>query len=655
VRHAEKFLLTAILLFCAALRLWPLQFDYFHPDEEIAVGVARMVAESGSLDTNWKNADLSVHFKLPQYNFSGYMLSAAGVEKVASAISGGAPHNTLRALRVWSALLAIAGAALTFGAARRLFGSTPAALTAALFVAVNPLLAQDGFYARPEPFVTVLTLILIMGGPRRAPLFRRVFVAALIAGILIATKVSILALLPLLFAPDAEGGSAQRFFPGLIAYLRRAVKELPVRVAGAILGVAAGFGAAAPFAIVNRDDYLEGLAFLMRQYSAPQWPYGLGEATIPERIGHVVAYFAATTGSLTLIFCVAGAAFACAARNFRALWVFACCFAFAAWFATYPTFFERNFSHVMPVVLIFAGYGLIRTASLLPRLSLRATAAVAMVAIAAFPAGRMTYLLLTEEVTGQSWQDVNALRSQLTRTHSTELTILNAREDYKNLEDENFRFCGRWLLEIPHYHGARSDAALVNVAAATGFKEVGRFTSQFAYVPTSSLHTYVMPTRVYFFRDNPAESCSKHGDVVDPRAAGAPFKLLAVEADPVWTRGGTYPVDVDFIPDDYFVNWSWTGGNTAGTLRMIADVAGQTEFIIPTLTSRETGNLSLRVSDRATGETIFALDPLPSSPSWTYRRFEIPSATREIVVEAIDTGSAGSDWLALGVPRPRRH
>jgi 4-amino-4-deoxy-L-arabinose transferase-like glycosyltransferase len=223
--HTDKYLLAMILLICAALRLWPLQYEYYHPDEDISVGVAQQVVESGSLDTNWKNAALPPDFKLPQYNFSGYLLSAAAVDAGLKVLPGDAPRDTLKALRLWSALLAIAAAALTFAVGRRFFG-TPTALIATLLVAINPLLAQDGFYARPEPFVTALTLALVLAEPAGTLLYRRVFLAAMIAGVLIATKVSMLALLPLLFAPDAPVSS-------LAAYVRRTVKELPLRAAAA--------------------------------------------------------------------------------------------------------------------------------------------------------------------------------------------------------------------------------------------------------------------------------------------------------------------------------------------------------------------------------------------------------------------------------------
>ncbi len=644
VLRSEKLLLAAILIICAGLRAWPLRFDYFHPDETIAVSVARHVVDTGALDTNWKNAALPPDFKLPQYNFSGYMLSAAAVEGAARGLLAGDPEKTLWRLRLWSALLSLAVTGLTFVAARRLF-DTPTGLVASALVALNPLLVQDAFYARPEPFVTALTLALVIGGPHRAPLFWRTGAAALVAGLLIATKISMLALLPLLALPERAAETAET----LTAYLARVARELPVRTGAIIIGVTLGFALAAPYALVNRADYMEGIAFLMRQYNAPQWPYGPGEATTFERLAYVLSYFAATTGAVALGLSVAGAAWAGVGRNFRAVGIFLCCFAFAAWFATYPTFFERNFSHIMPIVLIFAAFGIVRTARLFTAPVARAGIVALVLAAAAYPAARMTSLLLVEEVTGRSWLDLGALRARLTAHYGAPLTILDAREDFKNLEDPNFRLCGKWLVEMPHYHGPRADAALAQLTAATGFTEVGRFTSHFAFVPASSLHTYVMPTRLYLYRGNDAAGCEPPGEIADPRTAGE-ILPVRIDADAAWTPGGAYPTYFGFAPSAYHGTWSWTGGPPTGALRYVFEVEGLSDILVPYLSGPDTQAQTLRVTDAATGAEILNLAPLPASQGWRYRRVAVPPGTKFIAVEAIDNDPAPTAWFAVAPP-----
>lgn len=648
LRHWESAVLIGTLVLCALLRLWPLQFAYYHPDEVIAVEVARHVVETGSLDTNWKNVALPVDFKLPQYNFSAYNLSAAAIDGLWKTLHGAA-RDTLAALRFWSAILAIAAAALTFLAGRRLFG-TPTALVAMMLVTVNPLLTQDAFYARPEAFVTALTLVLVLGSASRR--FMGAFLIAVAAGVLIATKITMVALLPLLFLPENIGTPHAGFWEGLLEYARRAAREFPRRLAAAAPGVAVGVAVGAPFAFVNPHDYLQGVAFLVAQYAAPQWPYGLGEASVLDRLGYVARYFAATTGAPVLLLSLAGAAWAAARQNFRALGTFLCISVFAGWFATMPTFFERNFSHLMPVVLMFAAFGLVEVLTRLTagRAKVLRPVALAVLLIAALaPALRTSTLLLADEVSGKSREELRQLRLRMVQTYGSEVTPLSADENYASLGGGSFHTCGPWLIEIIHFHSDRSDAALPRVTAATGFAEVGRYVSKFAYVPTSSLHTYVTPTIIYLFRDGDPASCEARKDVVDPRDTGAPLDVLGFEADAAWTERGAFPSAVTLAPARYFGSWSGADANK-GTIRMTLNVEGQSEIVIPYATGPSVDHQSIRVTDKGSGQEIWKAAPPTISPRWTYLRIALPPGTREIVVEAADNGADWGQWHALAPP-----
>lgn len=645
--------LVILLLACAALRLWPLQFDYFHPDEVIATEVARQIVDTGSLDTNWKNVPLPVDFKLPQYNFSAYILSAAVVDKIHKGFDG-LQRDTLAALRFWSALLSVAATLLAFLAGRAFFG-TAAGLIAALLVTLNPLLVQDAFYARPEPFVTVLTLLVLWGGHGRASP-ARFFLTGLGVGVLVATKVSMLGLIPLLFLPREESQTGLNFWDALLAYGKQILRELPRRAGVALPGVLIGFVLGAPFALVHFADYVTGIEFLFRQYGAPQWPFGLGEASPLQRLAYVGRYFATTTGALVLALSVAGAAWAGMHRNFRALGVFALTAVFAIRFATYPTFFERNLSHLMPIVLMFAAYGTVRVSALVPaRLTsarpwLAPAVPAALLAIALIPAVRTTYLMLAVEISGETRAELHRLRRQMVAAHGVEPTLLSADQTYAGLADRNIRRCGSWLLEIVHFQGARSDAALARVSAETGFREVGRFVSKFAYVPTSSLHTYLTPTIIYLFRDADPSACAADGGVVDPRTAQERLDLIDLTPDPSWTERGAFPSPAPFTPADYYGSWSGADANT-GTLRMTLRVNGQSEIALPYTTGPSGYGQSLRVSDKETGAEIWKMDPLQTSSQWTYVRIALPPNTREILVEAADNGAEWGEWHAVAPPR----
>lgn len=645
--------LVIVLLACAALRLWPIQFEYFHPDEVISVEVARHVVETGSLDTNWKDAALPVDFKLPQYNFSAYLLSAAFVDGLEKAFAG-AQRDTLKALRVWSVVLSVLATGLTFFVGRAFFG-TVAGLIAAVLVTLNPLLAQDAFYARPEPFVTALTLLVLWGGHGRAT-GARLFLTALVVGLLVATKISMLGLIPLLFLPRDETHTHQRFWRAVLAYTKQARHDLPRRAAAALPGVLIGFVLGAPFALVHSGDYTTGVEFLIRQYSTPQWPYGLGEATFAQRLVYVGDYLGTTTGALVLALSVAGAVWAGAQRNFRALGVFALTVIVAVRFATYPTFFERNLSHLIPIILIFAAYGSVRVCALVAaRLTsarpwLAPATLVVGLAIVLIPAVRMTTLLLAVEISGKSRAELNKLRREVAVAHGVEPTLLSGDQNYAELAERNFHHCGPWLLEVVHFHSARSDAALPRVSAEMGFREVGRFVSKFAYVPAGSIHTYLTPTIVFLFREADAAVCEADGTVVDPRRAQEKLELVSLAPDASWTERGAFPLPAPFTPADFYGSWSGADANM-GSLRMTLRVNGQTEIALPYTTGPSGYGQSLRVSDKESGREIWKMDPLQTSSQWTYARIPLPPETREILVEATDNGAEWGQWHAVAPPR----
>ncbi len=119
--------------------------------------------------------------------------------------------NVLYILRYLSALLGIVAIGLTYIVGRQWFSSS-VAMIATVIVGINPLLLQDSLYARPETFLTCLTLgmLWVLDSARLATMLR-LFLAALILGIAIGTKLSMLAFLPLLFLPlaSAQGNGAK--------------------------------------------------------------------------------------------------------------------------------------------------------------------------------------------------------------------------------------------------------------------------------------------------------------------------------------------------------------------------------------------------------------------------------------------------------------
>lgn len=505
-RPAYRTAVLAIVGLAAVLRLGSLLFPYSHPDEVISLEVAQRIASTGSLDTNWKLASLPVQFKYPQYNFSAYLLSSAALLKWVNPWVASVVLTPLGFLRLWSALLGVLAVALTWRLGRQLYGARTG-LIAAFLAALCPLLYQDSLYARPEPFVTVLTLTCVLVlGTERLPQARRIFLASLLLGVLIATKVSMLMLAPLLAiglmpADPAPGtGPWSTLRVALRDALAGAIRMYPWIGGGVLLGFALG----APFALVNFDDYLSGLRYLSRQYGQTgTWPHGLPDGNFLDRLGYALRYFGATMGYPLLVLCALGAGLAMRAGKWRAALVFGTALLSAIHLSSYAAFFERNLSHLVPIFLICSAYAIDQSIDALPaRFPVRSAAAGLLVALVAFPSARIDYVIRFVELPGVQDQRVLDLRKELESASGLPATQMNWLA-YTRLRPPPSP-CEPSLLEFASYGDPRSAELIDELRRNNGYRQAGAVASPFPPAPPSTLNTYFTPAVVFLLRDGPA-------------------------------------------------------------------------------------------------------------------------------------------------------
>lgn len=651
-------ILLALLFIGAEMRQWPLRFAYDHPDEIIATEVARHVIESGSADTNWKNAGLPPHFKVPQYNFSGYLLSAAGVTALADAADAGRSER-LVLLRRYSAWLGVLVLALTFALGWRLGGPATGVLAAALALA-NPLLAQDSLYARPENFLTVLTLLFLLLLGSSLP---RLAAAAFIGGIMLGTKITSAALLPLLLLPEARAFSAATLGRALVQYATDAARALPRRLPVAAAGVFAGFATAAPYALVNPADFAAGILALVTQYATGHWPYGIGEGALVARAAYAARYFVATDGWPLFVLAGAGLVFCVRDKNVRGLAIVAVTAGVALRFATYGAFFERNFSNLIPVLLVFAAFGAERLARTLPLAPLplalaaphaataRASFAVALTALAAVQGAFITRTILTEEVNGRGKRELARLRGELAQAYGLAVTPFGWDPYYQGLTARAVDLCRPMLVEIPYVEERQSFARLRETISNYGLLDVGRYRSKFAGVPFSTLHAYFTPETLFLYRNAVPRECAKREALVAARSVGAALAVAGVAAEAAWTKSGDYPEPARADdPRDYFASWSGADANT-GALRMTVVADGRAAVVLPFRTGPVPRHQSIRISDAAGGAVIWTMSPLPVSETWSYLRIPLPPHVERLVIEAVDAGAGWGEWHGLAPPR----
>lgn len=644
--------LVLLLVLAAALRFGSLGFDYGHPDEVISVEVAKRVAATGSLDTNWRLATtLPAVYRYPQYNFSGYLLAAAGLLAVERWFVPGT--DPLLWLRTCSAFLGTLVILLTYLAGRRLFG-TAAALCAAVLVAVNPLLYQDGLYARPETFVTALALLVVFlaaaPGPATAPRARASRIAAaFLYGVLLASKVSMLLLAPLLLLAvtgraDTPPDPPRHPAAAWLSHVWGSGKWLA-------LAAVAGFAAGAPYALVHPGDYLSGIKTLQTQYGVGHWPYGSPEGDIIERLGYSADYFHATTGWL-IPAALAGGVVALRRREYRALIVLLVAVLTLLRFSTYPAFFERNVSHVVPFFALFAGYALAALVEAASRSrAVRPAALVLVLGLVALPSASTTARLRWQELPGTPKKLLEAKRAALERELNIRATPLEWVASVTGMRHAIGDRCDGPILVEMRFAGEDKSEQFSRQLQAEAFHVVARMDATFSDVPTSSLQTYFTPGTLFLYRPATTAGCRVVGwGFVTAASVGAPLPVLALDMEGGWTRGGAYEDrPPPFSREEVLGSWSGSDAKM-GRMRMTVDVKGAGMLVLPILSGPVATHQSFEIRDAATGKVLD--HPRPgASPEWRFMAVRIPPGIATIHIEARDAGSGWGEWQAIGLPR----
>ena len=367
----------------------------YTPDECIPIAVVAHLRQAGDLDTNWALTDLREEFRYDQYNFSSYHLCLYVCRGLVELLPGTAEwlsrNDGLQAYRSFSVLMAALALMQVVWLAWRAGGRLAAVIAGAL-AAVCTLLVQDAYYARPETFTAVVTLgaaALCRPVERRTPV--RALTAALLIGVLVACKVSMLALCWLPFVP--------------IAARWRHLRQ-PVLLAAAVpFALALGFAAGAPGAVAHPTSFLNGVQVLYSQYSDGGWAHG-HYPEITKCVADLVArYFVAMLGLPILIAAGIGALAVAARRQWAMLALLAGPVGlFVGYFMTRCVFFERNLSHVVPLLLVLSSLGIVALATLLLRRAPAAVpaAAAAMTMLCAIRPYGVTCQLVFDEYSGEA-------------------------------------------------------------------------------------------------------------------------------------------------------------------------------------------------------------------------------------------------------------
>lgn len=433
----------------------------------------------GEWSNNWKYTVSVPEYRVDQYNFSSYLYADALIAGVAGKLdaflSDGNPDFVFWS-RLLSALAGTLAVLLFYLVARRLF-QPGTALVAMFLMAVMPLLVQDSHYARPEAFVVALTgaayLFLLRFDSHRDRL-RYLGCSAFCFGLLIACKVSLIpmAAIPVLFLASPKD------------------RRLSMRAAGICAGCTLlGIFIGVPDAFFHPAAYWHGVESLRRQYAGAHAPHALIDGA--NSVSLTALYFWQTTG-LLLPFSLAGTFVLARTRRFVPLAAIGGPVAFyLTYFSLQRTFFERNLSHVAPLMAILAAVALTALGETIP-VKARTAVLLALVALTAAPALWVSTKLVFDAMRVSPEQRAVNYELLLSRTvrriDGTMSLITDGQLNYMMrlaaTSDHDM------LLRVADYHDSFTKKHLAELERRTNWREVGYFPSVLEGYDVSTLIAY---------------------------------------------------------------------------------------------------------------------------------------------------------------------
>jgi Dolichyl-phosphate-mannose-protein mannosyltransferase len=474
-------ILLPALILLIALVFRTVSLNTFAPlvDERITRDVVAGIWH-GQWSNNWKYTVSDESYHVDMYNFSSYLyadgLIAGALANFTPPLSNGRPDYVWWS-RLFSALAGTFAVYLFYLVARRLFGQQTAIL-AMILIALMPLLIQDSHYARPEAFVLVLIaaaylFLLRFDADRDRPIC--LGYAGFCFGLLIACKISMLpmVLLPVLFLARLKDR-------------RQQMRAIGICAVGTLLGAFVGV----PDAFFHPKAYWHGVQFLREQYASGTRPHASIDST--NSIALTAAYFWQTT-KLLLLFSLAGALVLARTRRFVLLAAIAGPVVFyLAYFCLQRTFFERNLSHVAPLMAILAAIAITAAGEKLvgkTRIAVLSALLVVAAAPAAWVSGKLVFVAMREIPDLRAVPYEIALQQSL--RHRIDGTMGLFTEGQLDTMLQTAKAANRdVIIRITDYHDGFTRKHLDDLERRTNWREIGYFPDVFPDYDVSTLVAY---------------------------------------------------------------------------------------------------------------------------------------------------------------------
>lgn len=626
-------LVLALILRAQSLDSFGVQFDE---------NISRAVVENiwhGDLTNNWAHASVTDQFRIDCYNFSSYLYADSafvGLIKFAARLLSRPFEYTVFWDRVFSLILGTCTVYLSYLLALRLYGRH-VAIAAALLIAAIPLLVQDSHYGRPEAFAAFLTALAYLASLRAAVGVRFLVLASLCFGLLIACKIS---MIPMAVIPLVCLWSQNRLT------LRTAGISIGSTILGCFLGV--------PNAFFHPLAFWNGVEFLRRQYSGVHAPYGLANGSIT--ISLAMQYLWQTMGPIFCLIAVLGMVAMLRKRQYRNFALLAAPVLFYfAYFSLQHVFFERNLSHVAPLLAICFAAGLAWLSDLVPSRRLRAYTFSGLLLLALAPPLRTSGNLVFVAMPTTTEQRARDYERDLTNRVGVPIGVYAHLLNTGMVDHFTHQAAGSSvavLVRILDYHDSYTRTHLEDLIARTGARQVGYFPSLFHGFSVNTMVTYHSPALRYVLLPPAERRFPGHFILVPWLRAGQPIPPDRVELGS-WVENGAFPAaGLPPMADRFFGSYTAAGDANHGAIRLgNFSVKGLDEIGIPVVTGPVSARLSILVIDHATGGQVAEMTPTPTLTEWSLWRVDLkPAHPSQIDIVAKDEGDLWGEWLAVGLP-----
>jgi hypothetical protein len=324
-------------------------------------------------------------------------------------------------------------------------------------------------------------------------------------------------------------------------------------------------------------------------------------------------------------------------------------------FSFQRTFFERNLSHVVPLMAILSGIGLVSASDAI-RSRARAAAFVVLLVFMLLQPAQISATLVFVAMRTSYEERTKNYEKALLRTQGLPVAAtssLLATSHVQHLAEMAIASQGDILVRIFDSHDPFTKKFLLDLKRCANARQVGYVPSLFPHFSTNTILTYHAPAFRYLRLSPPAQLQIKGFTFVSWARVAEPLSPAAIRLAS-WIENGVYPaVRMPGVSDRFFGSYTAAAKDAnRGAIQMGPfDVSGLPEIGIPIVTGPVPTALSVSVLDHATGLPIAQMNTPPVLQEWVLWRIDMGSGkVRKIDVAARDEGAGWGQWLGIGLP-----